>query len=222
MAKLTHVIWDWNGTLFDDVEVSIKAMNKLLRDRSAAPISSKKAYQDIFCFPVVEYYKKAGLSFDAESFEELAGIFVEGYQGESNVCKLHINASDVLYHINKCDIKQIILSATQNQHLADQMKPFNITKVFEAILGLDNFFAHSKKEIGQMWMTENNIDADNVLLIGDTLHDFEVASVIGCHCILIANGHQSRSVLEKTGCQILDDISEVVAYLDNFQNRKGT
>jgi len=62
--KYSHIIWDWNGTLLNDVEWCIKVMNQLLVQRSLPPISDVSAYYEVFCFPIIKYYKN--LKFDFE------------------------------------------------------------------------------------------------------------------------------------------------------------
>ena len=52
-----------------------------------------------------------------------------------------------------------------------------------------------------------------VVMIGDTVHDFEVAQAMGTDCILISNGHNSRERLEKTGVLVLDSLEEVIGIL---------
>ncbi len=49
------------------------------------------------------------------------------------------------------------------------------------------------------------------LLIGDTIHDFEVAREIGADCLLIANGHQSKGRLLTCGVPVLNSLTELLA-----------
>ena len=74
MGKTTTVIWDWNGTLLDDAPVCVAAINDMLRERSLPQLSAER-YQEIFCFPVSEYYRKAGFDFSKEPFERLAVLY---------------------------------------------------------------------------------------------------------------------------------------------------
>jgi phosphoglycolate phosphatase len=74
-----HIIWDWNGTLFNDVELCANVMNLLLTQESLPNISIKK-YKEIFTFPVVEYYKIAGHTFERNSFEVLGKQFMVEYE----------------------------------------------------------------------------------------------------------------------------------------------
>ena len=70
ILKYNHIIWDWNGTLLNDVELCASIMNNLLRNESLSEISLEK-YREIFTFPVEEYYKLAGHNFERNSFEIL-------------------------------------------------------------------------------------------------------------------------------------------------------
>src|SRR3712207_913570 len=73
-----HVIWDWNGTLLNDVDHAIETMNHLLTDHSL-PILDKARYQKIFDFPVKGYYDSLGFDYAKESFESLCHRFVDRF-----------------------------------------------------------------------------------------------------------------------------------------------
>lgn len=81
---------------------------------------------------------------------------------------------------------------------------------FEAVAGLDNHYAVSKIEVGHKLIDSHNLNLSKTLLIGDTIHDFEVAQSLGCQCLLIANGHQSAKRLERTGAKVVKNLSEIV------------
>ena len=73
---IKHIIWDWNGTLFNDVEMSVSVMNSILKERKL-PIMTVEYYRSIFTFPVVDYYKKLNLNFKEEPFEIVGKIFID-------------------------------------------------------------------------------------------------------------------------------------------------
>ncbi len=77
--KYEYVIWDWNGTLFNDVQISIDTMNKMLEVKEYPQRLDTDLYKSIFSFPVVDYYIKVGLDFEKHSFDELAQLFIDLY-----------------------------------------------------------------------------------------------------------------------------------------------
>ena len=74
--KYTHLMWDFNGTIFDDADAGIDAVNKMLKERGLEPIPSRERYKQIFNFPIEEYYGSLGFDFEREPYEVLAPIWV--------------------------------------------------------------------------------------------------------------------------------------------------
>lgn len=73
---------------------------------------------------------------------------------------------------------------------------------FDAVLGADDHFARSKVERAQRYLQQEQISAGQCILIGDTVHDYEVAHSMGIACILLSCGHDDRQRLEKCGCPV--------------------
>lgn len=192
--RYTHIIWDFNGTLLNDVGACMNSVNKMLEERGLSIIQNTDEYRSVFGFPIIDYYKRLGFDFEKEPYEVLAPIWVELYNKNSELSKLQRDALNALEYFKNLEIPQILLSATELNMLKGQIEKLGIAEYFESVMGLDNIHAYSKKELALAWR-EINPDA-NPLLIGDTEHDAAVAEALGADCILVCNGHQSRSTLE--------------------------
>lgn len=201
------VIWDWNGTLLDDVEVSIEAMNRVLERYGLARLDRER-YRDIFCFPVRDYYEKAGFDFQRVDFEKPAMEFIGEYYSLVEAAGLAAGAAEVLDEFSARGIRQIILSASERESLVGQVRRLGIEDVFTDILGIDNHFAASKTELALKWIYDNKIGKDKIVFIGDTLHDIEVAAAAGCSCVPVSCGHQSEAVLRTAAEKAARDIPE--------------
>lgn len=210
-SKYKHIIWDWNGTLLDDVEEGIFAMNNLLKKRKL-PLIDVEAYKEVFAFPVKDYYAQVGLDFEKETFEELAAEFIMEYKQFSKY-KLFDETEAVLEKIMKNGIKQSILSATEEKELIKIINDLGIIKYFSNIAGLNDFYANGKIERAKELIKENELKVEELLLIGDTEHDFEVAREIGCECLLVSSGHQSYERLKKNNANVVASISEVFEFI---------
>ena len=209
--KYTHVIWDWNGTLLDDVNWSVQSINIMLAKRNLPVFDSADAYHRMFGFPVIDYYRRMGFDFDKEPFEELAEEFIGLYHsGEENFV-LFPDVKNTLAAIKNFGLRQVILSASKLSNLLLQIKLFNIECYFDEILGMSDIYAASKIDIGKAYMASTDIG--KAVLIGDTAHDCEVAEALGADCVLIANGHNSKSALLSCGVPVVDDITEVIKFL---------
>ena len=119
------------------------------------------------------------------------------------------DAESVIREFKYKGIEQIILSQTEQRWLEKQVRVHDIDYLFTELLGAKDIYVKGKVAIALEWITRNDIDTAQVLMVGDTLHDFEVAENIGCDCILIARGHQSKERLLETGVPVLDSIEEL-------------
>lgn len=192
--RYTHIIWDFNGTLFDDVDAGIKSVNVMLGERGIKTLDSKEEYRKVFKFPIIDYYRDLGFDFTKEPYEVLAPIWVELYNEYSKSAELQKDAKNALEYFKALEIPQVLLSATELNMLKGQTDSLGISGYFEDILGLENIHAYSKEELAIRWKAEHK--DSNPLVIGDTEHDAAVAKAIGADCFLVCNGHGERARLE--------------------------
>ena len=104
--------------------------------------------------------------------------------------------------------RQVILSASKRDNLLGQAARFDILHCFDTVLGLDHIYATSKEGIGREWMKASGIIPGDCIMIGDTLHDADVAHAMGCHCILVCGGHQLPETLKTAGVPVANTIQD--------------
>lgn len=207
--KYEYVIWDWNGTLFNDVQISIDTMNKMLEVKEYPQRLDTDLYKSIFSFPVVDYYIKVGLDFEKHSFDELAQLFIDLYSEVQDSAELFKSVRDVLKYFNSLGLKQSVISVCEKERLYHQISLFDIEDYFDDVIGTDDNYAVTKADIAKKWFADHELNPDKAVFIGDTVHDYEVARAVGCDSILIADGHQSREVLSVTDAVIINCISDI-------------
>ena len=203
-----HIIWDWNGTLLDDGWLFVDIMNTILKRRKMNTITLEK-YRDIFGFPVKNYYIKLGFDLEKEPFEESGMEFIRGYESRRYEAQLYPQVILLLSELQTIGISHSILSAQHQTLLDDLTQYYNIHDYFIKIIGLDNHYAHSKVENGIRWVNRLKLNPQEILLIGDTDHDFEVAETIGINCLLLSHGHHSPARLQKTGATVVQRLNDV-------------
>ena len=206
------IIWDWNGTLLNDINICIDAINLLLDKRNKTRID-KATYREIFTFPVRDYYIKAGFDFSDEPFEKPAMEFINEYEQMVGHATLHEDATSVLDHAAEQGYNQMILSAMQKDFLLRLIQTHALEHYFSNISGIDDHYAEGKTALGKKLLSGLNGGGDHVLLVGDTIHDHEVAQALGIEAILVANGHQSEARLMETGCRVVKKLEELKAII---------
>ncbi len=203
--NVSHVLWDWNGTLLDDTALCIDIMNGLLSERGL-PLLDKARYQQLFDFPVVEYYQRLGFDFRRDPFERIGAEFIHRYEQRRMEARLQPAAHATLSSLRRAGYTQSMLSAYRQDTLESLLNAFALREFFDDVVGSDNVYAHGKTAQGQTWMRAQSIDPQTVILIGDTRHDFEVAEAMGCQCLLVADGYHPRSKLDPLGAPVVDDL----------------
>jgi len=203
-----HILWDWNGTLFNDAELAVQILNTMLAKRGL-PSVTLETYRAGFRFPVRDYYCDLGFDFNLDSFEKLSVEFTNLYEKHRLQYALQPHSRVTLTRIQALGIKQSVLSAYSQDSLRELVCHFGLESFFNEILGLADIYAHSKLEIGQQWLQRSGYAPAEVLLIGDTHHDAEVAAGLGLDCLLIAGGHNTGERLRQNGNRVIDSLSEI-------------
>ena len=202
-----QIIWDWNGTLLDDAQACINALNSLLRERQL-PLLNRERYRASFGFPVRAFYRELGITADDRGWEDLAVDFHARYRQEP--ASVPAEARALLGWLRKRDVPQAVLSACEQRLLDTQVAEQGLSDAFVAVQGTDNLDGRSKIDVGRQLM--GRLTAPGAcLLIGDTLHDAEVAEALGCACVLVACGHQDRARLVQAGCPVFGSLADVQA-----------
>jgi phosphoglycolate phosphatase len=210
--NLKHIIWDWNGTLLNDVEFCKNIINRILKENNLEELTLNR-YREIFTFPVQKYYEAAGLDFSKTSFEILGKDFMIEYEANKLKCNLFDGTKELLKKIKQKGIRQSILSAYKEDNLIDILKSYELTDFFDFVVGSDNIYAGGKIHLGLQLLEKLNHKGDEVLFVGDTLHDYDVAKAMGVNVVLIADGHQAKEKLSINGALVLDNIRELEKYL---------
>lgn len=216
MTKYNNIIWDWNGTLLNDVGLCVNIANKILHQHRDTHLEIDD-YRNVFGFPITSYYTKIGVDFEKESFADITVKFMENYNGNVKTCDLHDGTTQILDEFRLLGKKQFILTAGHKENVIELLDHYKIRDYFIEVQGLDNHRAESKVDKGIHLINNNNIDRVSTVLIGDTIHDFEVANEMEIECILVASGHQSKSRLKdkvSSSTLVLDTLDQLKILMD--------
>jgi phosphoglycolate phosphatase len=191
-----HIIWDWNGTLLNDVDHAISVMNTLLKEHEL-PELNRGLYRKIFDFPVIKYYEALGFDFEKESFTNLCHKFVDRFMAGFREQPLFPEMKSVLMQLQEEGLAQSVLSATDQPNLNSMVDHFELQGFFKFVFGIDNKFAASKVERGHELIRLAGFPKERTVIIGDTLHDVDVANALGIEAVLISHGHQCPTRLRQ-------------------------
>jgi len=196
LKKYETVIWDWNGTLLDDVALSLSIVNEILFEHNLPKLSQAR-YREIFDFPVRLYYERAGLNLNLVDFETISGEFCARFESRLQRAPLFPSVNRALETISQSGSRQFLLSSTEHHALNRMVNDFGLNGKFDAIQGMNDGLATGKLSAGKELLERFHIDPHSSVFIGDTVHDAEVSGSLGIECILISSGHHSHERLSR-------------------------
>lgn len=202
-AGTETIVFDWNGTLLDDIEYCLSITNEML-DEHDLPRLTRTRYRDIFEFPVQGYYEKLGYDFSRHPFPELAARWMGTYTANVTArTDLFDQTEELILALKSKGYRLAILTAAIESDVHDLLAHHGIDEAFDEVFGLDHCEASSKVERGKQLYASMGLEAGKTLLIGDTDHDFEVGQALGAPTLLLADGHQSYERLHRFDCAVL-------------------
>ncbi|NNJ70092.1 MAG: HAD family hydrolase, partial [Kiritimatiellales bacterium] len=165
-----------------------------------------------------DYYCQLGFDYQKDPYHQLAEEFIAEYEKRRFECELQPGARELIELLSERNLPQAVLSAYQHDTLLQAVDYFKLTPFFDDIIGLNDIYAAGKVENGLQYVSQLHVAPDEVLFIGDTVHDFEVANAMGVNCILLAGGHNSRPRLEACGVPVFDALQDIRRHISEIIN----
>ena len=116
----------------------------------------------------------------------------------------------VLERLRQAGLAQSVLSAYPQTGLDQMIARHGLAGYFAQVLGRPNALADGKLAQGRELVARLDLDPREVLVVGDTTHDHEVARGLGSDALLLSCGHQSRGRLLSTGAPVCARPGEVL------------
>lgn len=201
-----YIIWDWNGTIVDDVGIALDAVNDMLREQKRPEITLEE-YRRAMDTPILRFYEHF---FDMKEtdFEWITERFQSYYESHKGQLDLHEGVKELLESCRQQGCHQIVLSSSATGIIQYYAELFGVSDYFEAVLGADDLLAAGKIQRAVEYFEQNKIPRDETVLIGDSVHDFEVSHTLGIDCVLMSGGHQDLQSLQACGCPVLTSLRD--------------
>ena len=201
------IIWDWNGTLLDDTSAAFNAFNAQLTTRGCKAISLD-FYRAHFAFPVKPFYALCGIDLAHADWERIAREYHAAYAHEAKA--LNREAIAALERVKAAGVRQCVLSALRQDLLEAAIEEAGIRDYFEFVYGTDNLDGGSKLNRAKELVEVLCAAGRDIVMIGDAVHDKEVADALGVRCVLTAQGGHNAERLRAvapTGDTLLDAVT---------------
>ncbi|MET9366045.1 HAD family hydrolase [Streptomyces sp. NPDC006632] len=216
-----HLVWDWNGTLLDDIATVIEATNAAFAQLGIAPITLER-YRDLYCVPIPRFYQRlmGRLPTDAE-WLVMDAAFHEQYWSRADGCGLTEGAAELLAARRAAGLGQSLLSMAPHEHLVPIVRRHGITEHFLRVDGRTGPSHGSKAEhmvrhLTALRAADPQISGERLVVIGDAVDDAVAAAAVGARAVLFTGGSHSRTSLAAAGVPVVDTLAEAVAVAEEL------
>jgi phosphoglycolate phosphatase-like HAD superfamily hydrolase len=205
-----HLVWDWNGTLLDDLDLVVDATNASLASCGGPRVTADEHRRD-FRRPVWAYYAHVlGRPVADDEFHRLDGVFHDAYQAGLAVCRLAVDALDA---VTAWTGTQSLLSMWFHHELVPTVRRYGLADHLTRIDGLrDPIGGGPKVPHLRAHLAAMGLRGDQCVLIGDSVDDAEAASSVGARVVLYAGGFTDEKRLRATGSPVASTLTEAVLW----------
>ncbi|MFE4646059.1 HAD family hydrolase [Streptomyces sp. NPDC056730] len=210
----THLVWDWNGTILDDIQAVIGATNAAFAEIGLESITLD-TYRELYCVPVPKFYERlmGRLPSDAE-WAVMDEIFHRHYTERRTGCGLTEGVEELLAQWRLAGDSQSLLSMYGHEQLVPVVRGYGIESHFVRVDGRTGPAGGSKAVHMARHLTAlastGAISAERTVVIGDAVDDALAAAHVGARAVLYTGGSHSRASLEAVGVPVVDTLAEAV------------
>ncbi|CDL80536.1 HAD family hydrolase [Xenorhabdus szentirmaii] len=216
-----HIIWDWNGTLLNDVNVSVDATNLALAEIGIEPLTLEQ-YREYYCVPVQIFYKQViGREPSSSEWSIIGKTFNSHYRPGIQKARLADGVNQLLARRHQAGATQSLCSLMEHKDLLPMIDNHGISEFFTHIDGRNTPLLTTGKSVQLAdHIKKLNLPPEKSVVIGDATDDAVAALAAGTHVVLYTGGTHSRLSLEKIGVPVVDSLSEALAVADDLVCKK--
>jgi phosphoglycolate phosphatase-like HAD superfamily hydrolase len=216
-----HIVWDWNGTLFDDFPLVVEATDESLRTLGLPGVTAA-SYRRHYCRPLTEFYTRiVGRPLDEREWHAVDAAFHALYEARMRECGLAADALSALTAWPVAGRSQSLLSMWSHAKLIAFTAELGVVDHFTRIDGNVNGDEGSKRDsllrhLAALRASGIALRPRQVALIGDSLDDAHAAAAVGARCVLVATGNLVATPAhpDAGGVPVVEDITAAVRLLD--------
>lgn len=213
---MQHVIWDWNGTLLDDIHVVIEAVNETVSPYGV-PTLSIEDHASLFVRPVSVFYERMlRRPITDREWRDLDDTFHDAYARRMPDARLSDGAHDLLESLHEQGTSQSLLSMAPHDHVTERAEIFGVARYMVRIDGLrdgsgalkeSSMLSHLRALLAHPSAPD---DPSSYVVIGDSVDDADAARANGVPAVMFASGSHARTDLVATGFPVGDSLTEAI------------
>lgn len=201
MIKL--VVFDWNGTLLSDTKACMDTDNYVIKSFGGNPVNLK-VYRETIIIPSNNFYAQHGIEMERliKQSKKVGQVFHLFYEKRVKKCRSRKGAKQILKWLDSKSINSLILSNHTVEGISFQLKRLKINDYIKEVLANNelntSMRTRNKFEKLQDYINKTGYNKNEILIVGDSPEESEIAKRLGIKSILITEGYYSTSRLKNS------------------------
>ena len=181
---IKNIVFDWSGTLLDDIECTFITTNSLLKHFDKPPIT-KQQYRQQFQIPVAKFYAKI---LPGISMSVIDQLFYRQYNDAIQQMPLFDYVENLLQLLIIRGCRLFVLSTLNSKLLESELKRRGLSTMI--VYGSSSDKVADLKQL----MSKHNCSTNDTIMIGDTEHDVQAGLVNKVKTIACCYGYSSTLI----------------------------
>jgi phosphoglycolate phosphatase-like HAD superfamily hydrolase/ADP-ribose pyrophosphatase YjhB (NUDIX family) len=204
---IRNIIFDWSGTLVDDLPAVWEATNAVFRQAGLKELTLEQ-FRAEFCLPFVGFYERHAPHLPLAQLEDW--FHAAFLQAQDSVMELP-HAREFLRFCRARGLRTFVLSTVRHDHFERQARALE----FAAFIDRPYLAVHDKRAKIHELLAENQLAPAETLFIGDMQHDIDTARHGGILSCAVLTGYNSLSQLRASQPDlIVEHLGELRELLD--------
>jgi phosphoglycolate phosphatase-like HAD superfamily hydrolase/ADP-ribose pyrophosphatase YjhB (NUDIX family) len=209
---IRNIIFDWSGTLVDDLPAVLEATNHVLK-MAGRPVMTLEEFRASFCLPFMQFYDRHVPDI---SLTDLEQWFHSGFiRVQDSVCALP-HAGRFLEFCRARQLRTFVLSTVRAEYYDAQARATGFGDYIQkAYLGVRD----KRQRIDEI-LRDHRLHPEETLFVGDMEHDIETARHGGIHSCAVLTGYNTLDQLRRADPDlIVEHLGELQELLEQNEMR---
>lgn len=223
---MCHVIWDWNGTLLDDLPVILAATNAALVALGGRPVDAD-TYREHYARPVKRFYERLlGRPLTDPEWDAADATFRAAYHQRLAQARPAVDAHLAIDTVERLEGSQSILSMWRHDELGGLVRRHGLDRAMLRIDGNDGIGGAGKRRLLGRHLEALRAagvthPARTIMLVGDSLDDADAAAAHGLTCVLYDGGSHHPRQLVRDDAHLAHSLLDALALAGLTPSRPG-
>ncbi|MCB1276719.1 NUDIX domain-containing protein [Prosthecobacter sp.] len=192
---IRNLLFDWSGTLADDLPSVLRAVNGMLGAAGQAALTLEE-FKSRFRLPYTEFFEEM---LPGVSLERLQQLYLEHFPHAHEGVTLLPHAAEFIRYSAASGRRMVVLSSAPTEHVEAQARALGVRDAFEIMrCGVID----KRSEILTL-LADLDMRAEDTAFIGDMRHDIEAGKAAGVLTVATCTGYESAGALLTAGPDLL-------------------